>query len=231
MARLRTLLFMLVFYGLSVLVVVATPVVALFGRPAMRGYAHWWAGLQRRCAAGLLGIRVRVEGERPQGPALFAAKHQAMFETLELARLLGAPAIVLKRELMRIPFWGWAAGRYGVIPVDRAASAAALRRMMRDARAARGAGRSVMIFPEGTRVKPGETPPLRPGFAGLYKALGLPVVPIAVDSGLVWPKRGPKRAGTITLRFGEPIPPGLPRKEIEARVHAAINALETDPAR
>ena len=117
--------------------------------------------------------------------------------------------------------------RYGAIPVDRAGGAAALRRMMRAAEAAIAEGRPIVIFPEGTRVPPGERPPLQPGFAGLYRALRLPVVPVALDSGRLWPRRRfVKRPGIVTMRFGEPIPPGLPRAEIEAAVHAAINALE-----
>ena len=110
--------------------------------------------------------------------------------------------------------------------VDREASAKALRQLMAEGAALRARGRSVIVYPEGTRVKPGETPPLRSGFAGLYKAVGLPVVPIALDSGLVMPKTGAKRPGVVTVRIGKPIPAGLPRKEAEQRVWAAINALE-----
>jgi len=101
-----------------------------------------------------------------------------------------------------------------------------MRVMLRKASAAAAGGRAILIFPEGTRVAPGEHPPLKPGFAGLYRTLGLPTVPIACDTGHLIPRRGPTRAGTITFRFGEVIPPGLPRREAEARVHAAINALE-----
>ena len=137
-----------------------------------------------------------------------------------------SPAIVMKAELARIPVWGWAARRYGVIVVDRAASAGALRRMLREAQAALGEGRSILIFPEGTRVPPGEQPPLESGFAGLYQMLELPVVPVAIDSGGCGRSTGRSVPGTVTFRFGEPIPPGLPRAEIEARVHAAINVLE-----
>ena len=97
--------------------------------------------------------------------------------------------------------------------------------MMVAAKAAVAGGRPVIIFPEGTRVSPGEAPPLQPGFAGLYRALGLPVVPVAQDSGMLWPRKGPKRSGTIHFKVGEIIPAGLKRDEIEARVHAAINAL------
>jgi len=225
MNLLRTIAFSIFFYGLSVPIVLGAPLVAMFGSRALIGYAHLWAGLLEGSARVLLGIRVAIEGEVPPGPVLFAAKHESMFETLVLAHLLGAPRVVMKRELTRIPIWGWASTIYGVIPVDRQASAKALREILREGEKALAEGRSVMIFPEGTRVKPGDAPPLRAGFAGLYRTLGLPVVPIAVKSGHVWPRKGPKRPGVVTLHFGPPIAPGLPRKEAEALVHAGINAL------
>ena len=226
---LRTIGFSLFFYGLSVPMVICCPLAALFGREALRGYANRWLALLRWSARTFLGIETRIEGTIPSGPVLFAAKHESIYEALELTRLLGTPASVMKRELASIPIWGWCARRYGVIIVDRAANAAALRGMMRDARAALDEGRSVMIFPEGTRVAPGEAPPLRAGFAGLYRMLGLPVVPIAVRSGHVWPRKGPKQPGVVTFHFGEIIPPGLPRAEAEARVHEAINLLNPPP--
>jgi 1-acyl-sn-glycerol-3-phosphate acyltransferase len=230
MAWLRTLLFAIVFYGISVILVLFVPLAGLFGRNALRGYAMAWVSLLRWCTAHILGIRTRIEGTIPQGPMLFAAKHESIYEAMELTRLIGSPATVMKRELAMIPIWGWAARRYGVIVVDRAANAAALRTMMKDAKAALAEGRSVMIFPEGTRVAPGEAPDLRSGFAGLYRILGLPVIPVAVRSGHVWPRKGPKRPGTITFSFGDPIPPGLPRAEAEALVHAGINRLNGEAA-
>lgn len=227
MDRLRTILFQILFIGLSVPIVLLAPVAALFGGDALRRYAMGiWAGVLHFLVRHVLGIRTVVEGTIPQGPVLFAAKHQSMYETLELSRILGAPATVMKKELTRIPVWGWCSRRYGVIVVDREASAKALRGMMRDAEEAIAAKRSVMIFPEGTRVAPGETPPLQSGFAGLYRILRLPVVPVAVKSGHVWPRKGPKRPGVITFHFGEPIPAGLPRPEIEKRVFEAINRFE-----
>lgn len=225
MAWLRNAAFGLFFYGLSVPIVLGSPLVALFGQRAMIGYAMRWIGLMHWSAQHILGIRVEAIGTPPSGPVLFAAKHESMLETLELARRLGGPRIVMKRELTRIPIWGWAATVYGVIPVDRRASAKALRGILRQGEAAVGEGRAVLIFPEGTRVPPGAAPPLKSGLAGLYRTLGLPVVPVAVRSGHVWPRKGPKRAGTVTLAFGAPVPPGLPRRELEARVHAGINAL------
>ena len=222
----RTILFAIVFYGASVVIVLLVPLSALFGRRALIDHAQGWAWFHRWATRVLLGIETRTLGTPLAEPALYAAKHQSMFETLELALMLGAPVPVMKAELARIPIWGWAARRYGVIIVDRAGSGQAMRQMMREARTALDEGRSIVIFPEGTRVRPGEQPPLRPGFAGLYRSLGVPVVPVALDSGRLWPRKGPKRAGTVTFRFGAPVPPGLPRAEAERLVHAEINALE-----
>ena len=227
MNRVRSLLYALIFYPGSVLYVLAGILVLPLGRGAVRSVADAWAGFNRVCARFLLGITSRVEGEVPSGPVLVAVKHQSMFETLEIALLLDTPATVMKSELGRIPLWGRLTRVYGILPVDRDGGGAALRRLLRAAAEAVAEGRPIVIFPEGTRVAPGETPPLEPGFAGLYRALGLPVVPVALDSGKVWPRRSfVKRPGVVTMRFGEEIPPGLPRKEAEARVHAAINALE-----
>ena len=205
----RTLVFMAVFYGLSVGIVLLVPIPALCGRRALIAYAMGWARFHRWATRVLLGIRTRVEGRPAREPALYAAKHQAMFETLELVDLLDAPVIVMKEELARIPVWGWAAKRYGMIVVDRAGSSATMRTMLREAKAALADGRSVVIFPEGTRVAPGEAPPVKPGFAGLYRALGLPMVTVAIDSGIVWPRHATPRAGTIRFHFGEVTPPGL----------------------
>ena len=140
--------------------------------------------------------------------------------------LFTRPAVVMKAELRAIPIWGAASARHGSIFVDRAGSATMLRAMMKAAQAAVAKGRPVVIFPEGTRVAVGQTPPLAAGFAGLYKMLKLPVVPIALDSGTVWPKAFIKYPGTVTVKIGTSIPPGLPRVDVEAQVHTAINALQ-----
>ncbi len=227
MSIVRSGLFALFFYGGTVIFVLAALAAAAFGRRPLFRVVHGWVRYHRRCAWALIGMRSRVEGPLPQGPVLVAAKHQSMYETMEIVLMLREPAIVLKRELADLPGWGRAAQLYGMIPVDRAGGATALRRMLKAAHQAVAEGRPIMIFPEGTRVAPGEQPPLMPGFAGLYRALGLPVVPVAIDSGRLWPRhRFIKRPGFVTFRFGDPIPPGLPRKQIEAQVHSAINALE-----
>jgi 1-acyl-sn-glycerol-3-phosphate acyltransferase len=227
MAEVRSFLFALIFYGGTMPAVLLSFPISLFGTGAIRWWAHQWVRYHKICARFLLGVRTRVEGAPPKGACLVACKHQSMFETLEIILLLDEPAIVLKRELADIPLWGWVTRRYGVIPVDRKGGATALRRMMRAAEAAIAEGRPIVIFPEGTRVPPGEQPPLQPGFAGLYRALTLPVVPVAVDAGRLWPKgKFVKRAGLVTMRFLDPVEPGLPRQAIEARVHDAINVLE-----
>jgi 1-acyl-sn-glycerol-3-phosphate acyltransferase len=223
----RSILFALFFYpGTLGAVLLAFPA-AVFGQKPLSAVTHGWARYHRWCAALLLGVRSRVEGQPRQGPTIVVAKHQSMFETIEMLLILDHPTVVMKRQLTDIPGWGWVARRYGVISVDREGGAAALRSMLKAARASIDAGRPIMIFPEGTRVLPGEKPPLQPGFAGLYKSLGVPVVPIALDSGRIWPRgRFVKRPGVVTMRVGAQIPPGLKRDIVEAEVHRAINALE-----
>jgi 1-acyl-sn-glycerol-3-phosphate acyltransferase len=137
------------------------------------------------------------------------------------------PIIVLKKELADIPLFGFMTRRYGIIAVERSAGAKALRSLVEEGRQATATGRPVIIYPEGTRVRVGEMPPLKSGFAALYRALGLPVVPVALDSGRLWGRGFIHRSGTVTIRVGEEIPPGLPRKDVEERVHAAINTFES----
>jgi 1-acyl-sn-glycerol-3-phosphate acyltransferase len=226
MQRLGSILYALIFYPATVLFVLAGAVATVFGGRATRALVRSWTSFHHWLADALLGVRPEIEGEIPPGAVLIAVKHQSMYETLEMVRVARTPVIVIKRELSQIPLFGWLTRRYGVIPVDRKAGSKALREMMAAGRSAAAEGRPVVIYPEGTRVPPGETPPLRPGFAGLYRALGLPVVPVAVDSGRVWGKLLPKRSGTIHFLVGETIPPGLKREDVESRVHAAINSLE-----
>jgi 1-acyl-sn-glycerol-3-phosphate acyltransferase len=222
----RSLLFAIAFYPATVIFVLTGFAAVPLGPKAVRAVCEAWAEFHGWMVRHLVGIRTRVEGEIPRGCVLVAAKHQAMFETIDLVTLLQRPAIVMKRELADIPLFGALTERYGIIPIDRAGGATALRNMLKAAGEAKAEDRPIVIFPEGTRVRPGERPPLQSGFAGLYRLLNLPIVPLALDSGRLWPRSWIKFPGTITFRFGAPIPPGLPREEIESRVHAAINALE-----
>ena len=225
MAGVRSFAYALVFYVGSVPLVVLAALSIPFGQATVIALNRVWGRFHAWCVRWLLGIDVVIEGDLPQSGAIIAFKHEAMLETLEVARLFERPAVVFKAELLRIPLWGLVAQAHGVIPVARETGATALRRMLKAAREAVAAGRPVVIFPEGTRVPHGESPPLRPGIAGLYKALGLPVVPVAVDSGRVWPQSFVKHSGIVRIKVGETIPPGLSREDVEARVHAGINAL------
>lgn len=226
---LRSLAFYLAFYGGTVFFVLAALALAPFGGGRMRLAVHGWSRYHRACVRGLLGIRIVIEGPAPPRGVLIAMKHESFFEAIDLPCLFGNPAIFAKAELLRIPLWGRAARIYGLIAVERDQGAKALRAMLAAARRLGQGGRTLAIFPEGTRVSHGTRPPLQSGFAGLYKLLGLPVVPVAVDSGLTYQRRW-KRPGTITIRMADVLPAGLPREEIEARVHAAINALNDGPA-
>ena len=225
MAALRSALFALIFYPGTLLYVLAILAAVPFGEAWVRRFVHAWAKFHYWLVQHVLGIRFEWDGAIPDGPYLIAVKHQAMVEAVDTLRFARSPVVVMKRELSQMPLWGKAARAYGVIGVDRDAGAAALREMMAEAKKAVAGGRPVIIFPEGTRVPLGTAPPLQSGFAGLYRILKLPVVPIALDSARVWPRSFVKRPGTIRFKVGETIPPGLKREDVEARVHAAINAL------
>lgn len=222
----RSLAFALVFYGVSVLWVIMAVVVAALSPRSVRPIANGWARFHHICARWLLGQRVEVSGDPGSGPRFYILKHEAMFETVELLCLLQNPVIAAKRELLAIPLWGGLARAYGVLEIDREAGAKALRGLRASALTAIDGGRPLCLFPEGTRVPHGEAPPLKSGFAGLYKLLGLPVVPVALDTGRLNGRgRFIRRPGVIRVHFGTPIPPGLPRAEAEALAHAAINRL------
>jgi 1-acyl-sn-glycerol-3-phosphate acyltransferase len=226
MAALRSILYILIFYPGTVLYCVAGLIAARFGTGPIRDVIRHWAAFHHLLVTRLLGIRFELEGVIPDGPVLVAAKHQAMVETIEVLLLVDTPVVVMKQQYVKTPLLGPTMKSFGVIGVDREAGASALREMMQRGKQAIADGRPVVIFPEGTRVPVGRTPELRPGFAGLYRALGLPVVPLAHDSGKIWPKGFIKYPGVIRLKVGDTIPPGLKRGEIEERVHRAINALE-----
>jgi 1-acyl-sn-glycerol-3-phosphate acyltransferase len=225
-AALRSFAFYVLFYGGSALLVIASVVAVLVQRRWLRSVVARWGDWHLWCVQTLLGIKVVLEGELPDGAVLIAVKHEAIFEAIDTPRLFAYPAVFAKQELFRIPGWGHSALTYGLIPVAREEGAKTLRAMLAVARQRVEEGRPLVIFPEGTRVAPGTSPPLQAGFAGLYKLLRLPVVPIAVDSGATY-HHVVKRPGRITYKVGGTIPAGLPREEVETRVHAAINALNT----
>jgi len=191
---------------------------------AMRGLA-WWSRVFVWLCRNLGGIGLEVRGREhiPHGTAIVAGKHQSLWETFALFHLLDDPAIVLKKELTYIPLVGQYIRKFHMIPVDRASGPRALKALIRAAREAMGENRQILIFPEGTRRPVGARPDYKPGVAALYGALKVPCVPLALNSGLYWPRRSFWRMpGTIIVEFLPPIEPGLPRKEFSARLIGAI---------
>jgi 1-acyl-sn-glycerol-3-phosphate acyltransferase len=226
MTVLRSALFMTWFLLLTtVLSLVFLPVMIL-PRKACVWLARNWARATLWGLRVFAGIGMRVEGEIPRDGVLVAAKHMSMWDTLALYIVLDDPAIVLKRELLYIPFYGWFLWKATAIAIDRGAGAKAVLKMTRAARAVIAAGRPILIFPEGTRKKPGAAPDYKPGVAALYALLGAPCVPVALDSGRYW-TGFTKKPGTITLAFLETIPPGLKRVPFMDTLQTRIET-ETD---
>jgi 1-acyl-sn-glycerol-3-phosphate acyltransferase len=176
----------------------------------------------------IAGVGFEVRGTVPRDGVLVAAKHMSMWDTMALYLVLDDPAVVLKRGLQFVPFYGWYITKAGSIAIDRKGGASTLRRMTVAAKRALGAGRSILIFPEGTRKKPDAAPDYKPGVAALYSQLSVPCVPAALNSGLFW-TGFKKRPGTIILEFLEPIPPGLRSRDfmkvLEERIETATGTL------
>lgn len=224
---LRSILFAVIFY-------VTTAVMLLVCSPLLFGPRSWaMAALKLHARISLwwlkvvVGTRMEVRGKDrlPAPPFLIAAKHQSAWDTFALIPLFHDPALVMKAELMRIPLYGWFSRKFGMIPVRREARASALREMLREARARAAAGREILLFPEGTRRSPGAPPDYKPGLTVLYEGLGIPCVPLALNSGLFWPRRRIERyPGTIVVEILEPIQPGLRRAEFKALV---VQRIET----
>jgi 1-acyl-sn-glycerol-3-phosphate acyltransferase len=228
MTFLRSALFMAWFLILTlVMAILFLPLLAA-PRIATVRMARGWARATLWGLRVFAGIGERRIGRVPEGGVLVASKHMSMWDTLALYLALDDPGIVLKRELLRIPFYGWYLGKAAAIPIDRGAGADALRRMTHAAQKVLAEGRPILIFPEGTRKKPGSPPDYKPGVAGLYGMLGVACVPAALDSGRYW-QGFTKHPGTISLEFLEPIPPGLKRREfmnlLEQRIEDATNRM------
>src|SRR6478672_10189536 len=173
----------------------------------------------------IVGTKIEVRGREniPEGACLVASKHQSAWETFALIPIFRDPALLMKRELFWIPVHGWFSYKFQMIPVDRDKGPAALRRMLREARKRIDDGREIIIFPEGTRRPPGAPPDYKTGIVLLYDALGVPCLPVALNSGLFWPRRTVlRRPGTIVVEILPPIPPGLPKAEFLRRLETVI---------
>lgn len=222
---LRSLIYAAAFYLVTGVMLVGLSWLLL----APRGWAMAGLKLHARIVVWLLetivGTKMEVRGREhlPYGPVLVVAKHQSTWDTFALIPLFSDPAIVLKDELKWIPFYGWFCLKFRHIFVRRDKAAVALKALVADAKERVAEGRQIVIFPEGTRMAPGAAPDYKPGYVALYDALGVPAVPVALNSGLFWPRRQLIRyPGTIVVSFLPPVPPGLARKVAKERIEAAI---------
>ncbi len=225
MTLLRSLTYAAVFY-------VTTALFLLFGiwlLLAPRSWAMQGLKLHGRTCVWLLrlicGTRLEVRGREnlPAGACLVVAKHQSAWDTFALVPVFRDPAIVLKDELKWIPVYGWFCMKFEHIRVRRDKASVALKQLLADARVKVGQGREIVIFPEGTRTAPGAQPDYKPGYVALYEGLGVPCVPLALNSGLYWPRRSLLRhPGAIVVEILPAIPPGLDRREFRRRIEALI---------
>jgi 1-acyl-sn-glycerol-3-phosphate acyltransferase len=224
---LRSLAFNVGWYlGTTILALAGSPILLMPRRYVVAWSLFWidfclaWLRLTCRLTHRISGLE-----NLPAGPVIFACKHQSSWETLAFSRLFPSSAIVLKRELLFIPIVGWAMARVGNIAVERGDGAAALRSLVRQAKAALADGRSILIFPEGTRTPVGSQRPYHVGTAALYRQLGVPVVPVALNSGLFWGRRQfIKWPGVIDVEVLPPLRPGLRREAFMATLRERIEA-------
>jgi 1-acyl-sn-glycerol-3-phosphate acyltransferase len=223
----RSLAFNALFYANLLLhMIVALPTLVL-PHPVLRAFIRSYARSSLWLLRVVCGTHVSWRGTEniPRGSCIVACKHQSAWETFALYAVLNDPTYILKRELMWIPLFGWHMWKAGLIPVDRSAGMAALSRMTARAQQAIAGPRprQLVIFPEGTRRPPGAPPDYKTGFAQIYSACGVQCLPVALNSGLFWPRRTFMRyPGTLVVEFLDPIPPGLKRDEFLNRVERVI---------
>lgn len=237
MSLLRTLLFLAANTVWTLTLGLLFLPLLLFMRERMgRFVPFFWTRGMIAMARVICGISARIEGQEhiERGAAIYAMKHQSAYETLYLWQCMPQPVFVLKKELLAIPVFGQYLAGTPIIAIARRDGAKVIPSLLAQARKHLGRQRQVVIFPEGTRAVPGEKKPYKSGIYALYKDSGLPVIPVALNTGLFWPKRRfVKTPGTATLRFLPPIAPGMEKTafmaELEKRIEEASLALLAPP--
>jgi 1-acyl-sn-glycerol-3-phosphate acyltransferase len=222
---LRSLIYNVLFYLLLIFWLIVAIPTFLMPRAAIVAVARRWASQSTWLLRVVCNIKVEYRGVEkiPKGPLLVASKHQSMWETFALLQFFDQPLYILKRELTLIPFFGWYLIKAGMVAVDRRAGGRALLKMVRQASEEVRRGRQLIIFPEGTRRPAGAPPAYKPGVAQLYASCRENCLPVALNSGLFWPRRTFMRyPGTLVIEFLDLLPPGLPRDEFLARVSTVI---------
>lgn len=224
----RSTLFNIAFFGWVFTACVSLAWVALLPRPRLMATIRWFLGTVGWLERNILGLEYEIVGIEKlprEGSFILAAKHQSAWETMKLHTILNDPAVILKKELTEVPVWGLIARKARMIPVERGAGARAFASMLEGALRIREEGRPIAIFPQGTRVAPGAVVPYKAGVGLLYKRLNLPMIPMALNAGVFWPRKAYfKRPGRITVEILDPIPAGLPRDEAMARLEAVLEA-------
>ena len=224
MTFLRSVLYLIVFL-IWTLGIVTLGLPGLISRRGALAVTRFWAHGVAWLARALLNIRFEIRGREnlPDGPCIVAAQHQSAFETYMLFLLFDYPVVILKHSLQWIPLVGWYIRRSGLIPINRGAGASAMRRILRGADKAIANGETVLIFPEGTRTALGHHQDYKPGIIALYNHCDAPLVPMALNTGLIWGKtRIAKLPGSIVFEFLPPIPAGLKRDAFLAELRSAI---------
>ena len=222
---LRSLVFNVLFYAAFVFWAIVALPTFLMPRAAVLRVASWWGKTAIVLMRVVCNIKVEFRGVEniPSGPLIVASKHQSMFETIALLRFFEAPFFVIKRQLNFIPLFGLYLIKTGMVAIDRSAGRRALLEVTRRAAEEVKKGRQFVIFPEGTRTAPGAPPQYKGGVGLVYSECGVPCLPVALNSGLFWPRRTFMRyPGTLVVEFLDPIRPGLKRDEFLARVERTI---------
>jgi 1-acyl-sn-glycerol-3-phosphate acyltransferase len=217
MLILRSLIFSILFYGFFAVSAVAAAGISLISPKSLPPFTRFWSRSWLAMYRAICGVNYEVRGIQnlPHGGCLLAVKHQSVWDTCALFAIFDRPVYVLKSELMFIPFFGWALARLGCIPVKRGTGKSALDNMIRGTRVALTQGKQVVIFPEGTRTMIGQAANYKTGISHLYTALEVACVPVALNSGALWPRRKFLRPpGTIVVDVLAPIPPGLNRQKM-----------------
>jgi 1-acyl-sn-glycerol-3-phosphate acyltransferase len=223
----RSLIFHVLFWAISVSMLLVLFVLSVARVPMRRTsyILHWWGHTIFWLLKWCNGITYEIRGKKnlPEKACVIAAKHQSAWDTIVYLTIFKNPAMVLKKELTMAPIYGKCTRHHEMIAVDRKKGMRALIDMVQQASRALSKGRYVVIFPEGTRSEPGSKVPYQPGIAGLYTKLDRPVVPVAVNSGLFWPRRKYiRKPGHIVLEFLPAIKPGLDRKTFMKRLESDI---------
>ena len=236
MLYIRSFIFNLVCYSTLLIGCTFTSIVGLISpKSTVKIWNYFFIPIIVWTLKYLAGIRIEIRGQQyiQQENCIYAGKHQSALETYCLSNYLKRASFILKKELTYIPIFGWAQYFYGMIPVDHSAGSAAMKNMLRNAKDRLSKGRTIIIFPEGTRKKPNQAPDYKPGIALLYQNLNVPVVPIATNTGFFWKKSSFLRyPGTVVFEFMEPMPTGLDKKafmtELQNRLEAKCAELNAE---